>query len=567
MDYIFLGRTGMYPSSKDPSTFQHQKNGNNFINHHGKHNGKKSPISLVQVIYYVILIIFGYYVYFIYSSFVHKDANATVFGNEGENMNSIQLGKGGNGSINTNLMKQQKLTTLKTGNINMNRELNEPTEIESETFFVVFSTDCNSFQDWQSLVVFLTSIVVGHKGPIIRIASGCSPEKEQNLKELYHRLGPNFYIHVTPDYSYDKATGNKYVFYNKPHGLLHWLSSVSLKEEEKEKESENYKAPKPNLETDFVALIDPDFCFMRPITKKIRSKPYLVTSPVKDEDVFEEVTKGHPAAQFYGIGDKWIEFNLTYITQSTSSNAIEVKSNEAWKSYSLGPPYIAHATDLYNIGKKWTEFVPHVYEEHPHLLAEMYSYSVASAHLELPHLRMDSYMTSDIEGYGEAWPWIEKLEPTELCHPDLIHLHNGDGKDLNHNHDDINFESTQALYEEVPYFLHMCQHYRVNTLRDKNLPEAERYSEENIDHKKYLFWKRDVEHNVFNCLATDENHFHIPSPEEIEVHMAIAKYQDEQANGNKNKAVRYAKRNLFQYCQIHHHMNRAIHLYQQFMCE
>ena len=223
---------------------------------------------------------------------------------------------------------------------------------------------------------------------------------------------------------------------------------------------------------------------------------------------------------------------------------------------------------MYKIAQKWTDFVPRVYEEHPHLLAEMYSYSVASAHLELPHLRMDSYMTSDITGYGEGWPWIESLEPTELCHPDLIHLHNGDGKDLNHHHDDVNFDYAQDLYEKVPYFLHMCQHYRVKTLKDQHvLSETERYSEDNIDKNKYMFWKRDIPHDVFNCLATNEDHFHIPSSEEIDVHMSIANYEYAQDKSKNKHAIREAKRNLFQYCQIHHHMNRAIHLYQQFMCE
>jgi len=34
---------------------------------------------------------------------------------------------------------------------------------------------------------------------------------------------------------------------------------------------------------------------------------------VIETDLIEEVTIGYPAAQFYGIGDKWIEFNLSYI--------------------------------------------------------------------------------------------------------------------------------------------------------------------------------------------------------------------------------------------------------------
>ena len=38
---------------------------------------------------------------------------------------------------------------------------------------VIFSTDCNPFQDWQTLVVFNSAREVGQKGPVTRIASGC----------------------------------------------------------------------------------------------------------------------------------------------------------------------------------------------------------------------------------------------------------------------------------------------------------------------------------------------------------------------------------------------------------
>ena len=65
-----------------------------------------------------------------------------------------------------------------------------------------------------------------------------------------------------------------------------------------------------------IALIDPDFVFMRPLTAGVArgdGRPVLYTSPVTEEDLVEEVGLGHPVAQFYGIGDKWIEFNLTYI--------------------------------------------------------------------------------------------------------------------------------------------------------------------------------------------------------------------------------------------------------------
>ena len=68
-------------------------------------------------------------------------------------------------------------------------------------------------------------VVDGGQGPITRIASGCTPEKEAQLRAAYAKLDGDsgrFNLHVTPDFSIDKASGRKYVFYNKPGGLKHW---------------------------------------------------------------------------------------------------------------------------------------------------------------------------------------------------------------------------------------------------------------------------------------------------------------------------------------------------------
>jgi hypothetical protein len=178
------------------------------------------------------------------------------------------------------------------------------------------------------------------QGPITRIASGCDDEKAAALTGLYSKLGAQFQLHVTPDFSIDKITGAKYVFYNKPGGLQHWLSSDNS----------------PPAGT-IVALIDPDMVFMRPLTNKIRSEPFLVTSPVKEADLMEEVAEGRPAAQFYGIGDKWIEFNLSYIA-GPDSPSLRVDSNTAWSNYSIGPPYLVHKNDLTKIANLWHDFVP-----------------------------------------------------------------------------------------------------------------------------------------------------------------------------------------------------------------
>ena len=78
-----------------------------------------------------------------------------------------------------------------------------PVVKEGENFHVIFSTDCGTYQDWQTLVVFFSATAVGQKGQITRIASGCDSEKKESLTALYKKLYPNFHVHFTPDFKKD----------------------------------------------------------------------------------------------------------------------------------------------------------------------------------------------------------------------------------------------------------------------------------------------------------------------------------------------------------------------------
>ena len=63
----------------------------------------------------------------------------------------------------------------------------------------------------------------------------------------------------------------------------------------------------------------------------------------------------------------------------------------------MGPPYMLVKDDFRRLARTWVSFVPKVYEDFPDLLAEMYAYSMAAAHEQLPHLRMDHFMVSNID--------------------------------------------------------------------------------------------------------------------------------------------------------------------------
>jgi hypothetical protein len=147
---------------------------------------------------------------------------------------------------------------------------------------VIFSTDCSAFQNWQSIVVYYSAEAVGQPGPVTRIASGCAEEEQRVLREMHRRLSPQFRVHFTPDYSKDPKTGKTYLFFNKPHGLLHWLTHAKFNES-------------------VVALLDPDMLFLRPITGHFPPGGYL-TSPDWKQEHWERVVKGKPAGQQYGLG-------------------------------------------------------------------------------------------------------------------------------------------------------------------------------------------------------------------------------------------------------------------------
>lgn len=297
---------------------------------------------------------------------------------------------------------------------------------------VIFSTDCEYYQDWQTLVMFQSAIVVGQKGPITRIASGCSEAKKQELTALYQALYPQFGVHFTPDFKHDNKTNRKYAFYNKPWGLKHWL---------------DYSRP-PIPEDEVVVLLDPDMIFLRPITSQIRGvQNNLHKRKYKPESLQEYVSLGHPVAQEYGLGAPWtndhhLKFNRSKVCPP-GSPCLRTEKQFGEEHFSVGPPYLVVKADLVRLAEVWTTFVPRVYSFYPYLLAEMYAYSMAAAHLDLPHFQMEQYMVSNTEAGAEGWPWVDSLEDSCMS-PDAVGIFYRD--------------------KPIPTVLHYCQTFRLGGL-------------------------------------------------------------------------------------------------------
>jgi len=167
---------------------------------------------------------------------------------------------------------------------------------------------------------------------------------------------------------------------------------------------------------------------------------------------------------------------------------------------------------MMKIAKQWTEFVPKVYEEYPHLLAEMYAYCMSAAHHQLPHLRLDHYMISNIDASGEGWPFIDKVTE-RMCSESL------------------------DLGMEQPVFLHYCQFYRV---------------------ERWGFHKRRVDEDTFSC----ESPLFLEPPADLEdTHWKEDPYK------KTVMSVRQAKHMAFSLCNLLRRINRASTKYKQMFCE
>eukprot|EP00613_Pedinella_sp_CCMP2098_P077813 CAMPEP_0171934422 /NCGR_PEP_ID=MMETSP0993-20121228/32004_1 /TAXON_ID=483369 /ORGANISM="non described non described, Strain CCMP2098" /LENGTH=532 /DNA_ID=CAMNT_0012575125 /DNA_START=203 /DNA_END=1801 /DNA_ORIENTATION=+ len=334
----------------------------------------------------------------------------------------------------------------------------------SETTFVhvVFSTDCSTFQNWQSIVLFYSAAAVGQPGPVTRIASGCSEPDQIAVLRMHSkldfsrnhpsrsssstsnkRIATSFHVHFTPDYSVDRASGKKYLFYNKPHGLLHWLEHGSFRNDSD-----------GNV---VVALLDPDMLFLRPITGLFPLGHFLVSPDWKPGEGWKRVEKGRPAGQQYGLGAHWLNFNRKYVCGGAGSPCVSTTPREANKYFPVGPPYVVHVDDLRNIAKSWVEMVPRIYEEYPELLAEMYAYCMAAAHLGLKHFKVDHMMVSNVDASGEGWPWVDAFLASP--HADL-EVSQSTVIEQREQKQQRQQQQVEVFTGDMPSVVHYCQNYR-----------------------------------------------------------------------------------------------------------
>jgi peptidyl serine alpha-galactosyltransferase len=381
---------------------------------------------------------------------------------------------------------------------------------------ILFSTDCSFYQDWQSLVLFHSAYSAGQKGHITRVASGCDDKAQFELLNLYARLWPAtrtggwiYTVHFTPDFKKDKDTGKKYDFYNKPYGMQHWMNA--------------HKSASSNTVSDntVVAIIDPDFLFLRPLTSMV--------------DESDHVRPGRPAGQLYGLQAPWASErnrDTTLRTKKGDNNYFDVKDicgegspcfdvsvGEGIAHYAIGPPYIIHVKDFGRLVNTWVEMVPKVYKGYPHLLAEMYAYCLAAAHQNLPHTTLVQHMVSNVnvDAKAEGWAGIDALGDDVCTLQNKLNSTAG-----------TTTSSLSSLAKTMPTFIHYCQFYRAGE----------------IGFKKRRFHKKYFECNSPLLLEPPEN-------------LGSVRYKNRDGEIVKYNAQE-ARRNAFMLCALHRGINEAV---------
>jgi peptidyl serine alpha-galactosyltransferase len=327
-------------------------------------------------------------------------------------------------------------------------------------YHVVFSTGCSIFQDWQSYVFFFHLLKSGQEGHVTRIASGCRDKDVDDIRNVFQEqiaiMAPDrFHLHLTPDYSKLKR-GINFKYFNKPFGMKHWMQ-----------EGLGYPDSHTKHDDTIIILMDPDQILLRPFTNDFSNSSEVWRSPAK---VQTKVEHGSPFAQQYGYGLQWKDkINIRHVTSGEPSPLETMSRTEAFDYYmAMGPPYIATAKDMYAIVQKWTEFVPLIHDDYPHLLAEMFGYNVAAAHLGLRHSIAQSFMVSDIQAGGEGWKLIHNVEPKDICYnfppaqlPHVIHYCQRYDTQGGSTESRLDFKNSSALFDPCPPFRYVFRRYLI----------------------------------------------------------------------------------------------------------
>lgn len=107
---------------------------------------------------------------------------------------------------------------------------------------IITNTECKKYFSFQSLALLHSIKKVGQPGNFTRLVS-CSQE---NLEKFSREDLETIPSHVAPQAFHNLKTGDRYLPYNKPMSIMHWLEHAKPKEE-------------------WILVVDPDMYFRHPV--------------------------------------------------------------------------------------------------------------------------------------------------------------------------------------------------------------------------------------------------------------------------------------------------------------
>ena len=329
-------------------------------------------------------------------------------------------------------------------------------------FHIVFSSGCNALQDWQSYMFFHQIMASGFMGNVTRVASCDTIEQANKVRQLHQEqiqsiMSDNFRLHITPSYAH-VVPNVTYSFFNKPFGIRRWM-----------RRELNFPQQLPDYERTIFVLMDPDQFLIRQFHQDMRNEPELWT----DTKLHQVVDQGKPMAARYALGGRWVQLidktqllALSPIQDGGGSGLHDLTPELAIKYYAVGPPYVVQANDMWKIVCTWADFVRPIHNQliGDNFLAEMFAYSAAAAHLNLPHQVVGSFMVSNPEIDSEGWPSIDTVPNQQVVMKERTNhvgaLEVKDGTDTYEDHTIKTNNNICSLdFAPVPHVIHFCQRY------------------------------------------------------------------------------------------------------------
>lgn len=216
------------------------------------------------------------------------------------------------------------------------------------TFYTV---DCTLHSLWQVLAMEQSWEEVQQGGFISRVIAGCKPGNTKANAWLKSVLSPQvadtrFGAYYAPESS-TLPNGKYYAPYNRPNAIWYWLNHTDLTEQ-------------------VFILTDPDMYYMHRLN-------------------VATVTRGHPAAQYYGYMEGTAFERYKCPLCPDPSRAYRGGGIHNKKSYSVGPPWVLHVDDFRTMMPTWVQLVPMLRDIDDIWIIEMVAYAVAAAFHGLPH--------------------------------------------------------------------------------------------------------------------------------------------------------------------------------------